>query len=229
MVVAAHQQLVGTGLYTVQEAALYARIPAQTLTRWMFGSQQGAAVVRPEFNGERFVTFTDFIQALAVRAIRITWKLPLQKIRDAVKRAEDEYHIEYPLARQRVIYLFNGEIYIRPNPEDSLVQVSGRTPNQQAFKHLVEPYIHDISFDPATGLAVRYEAFRYDDERIEMDPNQHLGEPFFSTSGYSPRVLWEAVQSEGSVPGAARAYGVEEKQVEVAFRYLDHLELRSAA
>ena len=229
MVAAAHQQLVGTGLYTVQEAALYARIPVQTLTRWMFGSQKGDRVVRPEFEGERFVTFTDFIQALAVRAIRINWRLPLQKIRDAVKRAEDEYHIEYPLARRRVIYHFDGEIYIRPDRHSSLVQVSGKGQHQQAFKHLVEPYLHDISFDPNSGLAFRYEAFRYDEERIQMDPSYHLGEPFFSTTGYSPRVLWEAVQSEGSIIGAARVYGVEEKQVEVAFRYLDHLELKSAA
>ncbi len=227
--VAPVHDLLGTGLYTVAEASMYARIPSRTLTRWLFGSTEGHRVLRPDFQGERFITFTDFIQALAVRTIRIRWNIPLQKIRDAVTRASDEFHIEAPLARQRTVFLFGGEILIQPQSAAPLIQLSGRGHHQQALQQLVEPYLLDISFDSTTGLAASYEAFRYDNETIRMDPKQHLGEPFFPTTGYSPRVLWEAVQSEGSIAAAANAYGVDEKQVEVAFRYLDHLELKSAA
>jgi uncharacterized protein (DUF433 family) len=222
-------QKLGTGLYTIPEAAMYARIPTQTLSRWVFGAEEGARVVRPEYQGEKFLTFVDFIQALAIRAIRIHWKIPLQKIREAVHRAEDEFGFDYPLARKHLIFLFNGEILIRTDEKQPPVQISGRGHHQQTLKQLVEPYMHDISFDAASGLAVKYEAFRYGNEVIRMDPKQHLGEPFFEGTGYSPRVLWEAVETEGSVEAAAKAYGVSEQQVEVAFRYLDHLELKSAA
>src|SRR5690349_307789 len=98
----------GVGIYTVAEAAFYARVHPTTLHRWLYGTADGEAVLRPEIEDEKIVTFVDFVEALAVRAIRLEHKLSLSKIRQAVKVATDTYGVLHPLAREHITYLFDS-------------------------------------------------------------------------------------------------------------------------
>ena len=97
--VVANDSFLGIGLYTVQEAALYARVPVQTMSRWLYGSKGGEPVLTPELAGreEKFVTFLDFIQAIHVRHIRKTLGVPLARIRRGIEIARDTYALNYRL------------------------------------------------------------------------------------------------------------------------------------
>lgn len=103
----------GTGLYTVREAALYARLHPTVLNRWLFGNKR---VLHPQIGsaGEKVVTFLDFVQALAVRAIRTQHKIALDKVRLAIEVAEKEFQVSFPLARRHTIYLLDRDIQIVP-------------------------------------------------------------------------------------------------------------------
>ena len=87
--IATAKNKVGKGLYSVPEAAFYARLRTQTMNRWLFGNNQGGAVLDPQYGDEsKDVSFLDFVQSLAVRSITTSPKarrIPVQKIRQAVE------------------------------------------------------------------------------------------------------------------------------------------------
>lgn len=230
--VATADSLIGRGLYTPSEAALYARLPSATMRRWLYGNTMGQAALRPECGpgGEKVVTFLDFVQALAVREIRTQHKIALNKIRDAVDRAEDQYGVTHPFARRHTTYLLGREILVQVDVEsiDSLTQVSGKRANQTVMRPIVELYLKDLAFG-ADGLAELYQAYAWRDRMVVMDPRHRFGEPIVADSGYTAQSLWQASITEGGFEAAAEAYGVEPEDVEVAYRYYDHLQGKPAA
>lgn len=227
------ENLLGKGIYSPAEAAFFARVSTRTMTRWIFGNRQGAAVVRAQFppdspdDPDKTVSFLDFVQALAIRAIRTQYKLPLEKIRQSVDIA-DEHGISYPFARPHRTFLFSdkkelGHGNIVLELDGQLIQASGTHRRTQVMRQIAEYYLSDLTFDPDTGLADKYIAFTHGNNRILMNPRIRFGEPFVESCGYTAQTLWEAVQIEGSAEAAARAYEVTANDIETAYRFYDHL------
>jgi uncharacterized protein (DUF433 family) len=212
------------GIYTPAEVALFAKLHPSTLCRWFYGNNMGRPVMPHENAGEKVLTFLDLVQAIAVRTIRHEYRVPLPKIREAVERAQRHYKLTNIFARPHCTVLFSGDIFIYPEGGVAPVQVSGKQPNQMGLKTVVELYQRDLSFDE-NGLAKLYSAFRYANAVVLMDPAVRFGEPYVEGCGYSARTLRDAVLSEGGVTEAAKAFGVSEEAVEVAYRYYDSLEL----
>jgi hypothetical protein len=229
----------GQGIYTPAEAAFYAREHTATIERWLRGDARGAPVVEAQFDDERFVSFLDFVQALAIANIRRQYDVPLQTIRQAVDEARHRHGVEYPFAENHRVYLLDrwqGEepgqhderaqrerrydLYIR-RPDESMVQLTGRHRGNLTFKEIVQLYLKQLDFGPS-GLAVQYRPFRYDGLEIVMNPKRRFGEPL-TPSNYTAEALWDAVQTEGSIDAAAMACGVERREVELACSYLDYL------
>src|SRR4051794_24489806 len=90
----------GKGLYSVTEAALYARVPRPKVRRWLFGDK-GQSVITPQVEtDEKLVSFLDFVQTLAIRAIRRRRRVSLQKIREAVAFCQKQWGMQNPFAMQ---------------------------------------------------------------------------------------------------------------------------------
>lgn len=211
----------GTGLYTLGEAARYARMSTVTLSRWFKGSPSRNRVFSTLEDGEKVITFLDFIQSLAVRNLRLNYGVKLQTIRDAVEKASQDFQVDYPFARRHVTYVFDGQLWIKPESKE-LVQLSGH--GQKGMVPVIELYMKDVYFDDATLLANKYQAFKQGDIKIVMDPKLRFGEPLLDSSGYTPEALFEAAKTEGSAAAAAKIYGVSTEQVEVCIAYFDHLQ-----
>jgi uncharacterized protein (DUF433 family) len=221
-----------TGLYTVNEAAAYAKMPVNTLGYWLYGDRhhpalRGALIGKDE---GRFLTFLEFVEALAVRTLRHTYRLPLQQIRTALDIAKKEYNIEYPFAdkehktalcgRDLVIYFVDT-----PNP----TQLTGKNKRQQSFQPCVEPFMRDLVFDDAR-TAKAYIAYRYPVPNeatinIIMNPRYCFGDPVVEGTGYRAETLWKAAVAEGSEDKAAEYYEVKVNQVIAACRYCDEIQM----
>lgn len=222
--------LTGSGIYTLTEAAMYARISPVTLQRWLYGNTMGQPVMHPqnEVPSEKFVTFVDFVQALAIHDIRAKHNVSLQKIRDAVNKAEEEYSVQYPFARKHTTYLFRGELFIHVEKDDSFVQLSGKHTDQPVMTPIVELFLKDVGFNP-TGVAFWYRAFAWKNLEVLMNPRKRFGEPIVVSCGYPAQVLSDACTAEGSFEAAADAYGVKPDEVEIAYRYFDHIQANKIA
>ena len=217
------QPLLNKGIYTTRQAARYARIRPPMMARWIHGSQAGQSAIRPELadDPDRFVTFLDFVQALAIRAIRHDRKLSLQLIREVVRIAERDYNLLYPFARKHTTYLFGNDIVIRI-ADDTIIQVSGNYKHHQLIKPVVELYADDLVYE--TGpLPTRFEAFKYEGRTIMIDPAVRFGEPMVMSCNYPVDVLLTAVETEGTAELAAAAYEIDKDDVVAAQRYDDCL------
>lgn len=216
--------LLGRGIYTPRQAAHYARLKTQTMRRWIHGNKVGAPAVRAELadDPDEFVTFLDFVQAMAIRAIRLDRKpaVPLQVIRKLVEIAASRYDVPYPLARKHTTYLFDDDIVLRLS-DDTLVQITGHYKGHQLIDEVVETYADDLVFDDETGFPNRYVPLRYKDIEIVLDPNIRFGEATVQPCGYSVHALVTALRSEGNRDRAASAYGVKVDDIKIAERYND--------
>jgi uncharacterized protein (DUF433 family) len=222
------KELLGVGVYTVAEAAMYAHVPTGVMRRWIWGTKSGASVVRPELRldaDETLVTFLDFVQSMAIRSIRKATKdrpaVPLEKIRETIEQAHERYGITYPFARKHSTYLLGREIVLRVDGLGE-VQTSGANKHQLVEPKIAELYLHDLSFD-SSGLAQSYVAARDGDMQIVMNPRSRFGEPYLSTCGITASSIWNAVQAEGGIEGAARAYEITVEEVHFAAKYYDSL------
>jgi uncharacterized protein (DUF433 family) len=214
----------GTGAYTVGEVACFARMHPVTAKRWFFGNNMGKPMVADN-NPDRFLTFLDFVQALAVRNLRVQHHVALPTIREALTFAKKEFGLDHPFARKHTTYLDGRKIIIHPANTPAPVQATGRAKGQHVMKPVLETYLLDTSFDPESGLAHRYLAYQFKGSRVLMDPLMHFGQPFLEAAGISARRLADAVQEEGSFEAAAAAFAVNLDDVMAAHRFIDELKV----
>lgn len=211
----------GSGIYTIAEAALYARVSPQMMSRWLFGNQQGEAVLRPQFGpDERCVSFLDLVQTLAIRETRIQKRVPLPKFRQAIALAKQRFNLDYPFARPHCTYLLGDELVIAP-PGEGYVEASGKHKGQRLFS-FVELYLEDLRFS-SDGLANIFQIYKLDNVQVLMKPQIRFGEPMLP-SGYSARSIWDSVRAEGGIERAASVYGIAKEEVQTAYKFfVDHL------
>ena len=202
---------------------MYARLPTQLVSRWFFGTKTDAPVVRrelPEVDGKT-ITFLDFVQALAIRAIRREKQVPLVKIRQTLDYARS-IGIDYPFARKHTVYLLQPELVLWVDGGDPIT-ASGKFKGQLTMRPIVEPYLEQVSHD-AEGLAERYVVADPGGVEIVMRPDFRFGAPALETCGRTARSLWEAYRAEGSIEAAAEEFRVAAKDVRAAVQWYDTLE-----
>lgn len=219
--VATANDILSSGIYTIEQIARLARLSPRILHRWYDGDGgNGPALIRhmPKNNAEA-LSFVDFVQALAIRALRKDRKLSLQKIREAIQHAET-FGIKYPFARKHQTFLFSDEVVLEV--DDTLVTVTGKHNRQQLIRPVVELYLDDLTFDDS-GLAMQYVPLREGQRHILINPSIKFGAPIVMPCCYTAASLINAVESEGSIKGAAEAFEVAEEDVKFALRYDDFL------
>ena len=223
--------ILGVGLYTPDEAAFYARVGTKMLNRWVFGTG-GLAVFDPVINrDEKLITFPELIQAMSVRSIRWAKDVSLQKIRDGVKRAQDEFGVDYPLATKHKVFIFGSEIVINIGDDLSkrYMLLTGKYKNNLLIQHVAELFMKDIAFDESTGIANRFTALKQSELEVRLDPKIRFGEAMIPSCGYSAQALWDAYRNEGGIEEAAQAYDVRAEEIELACRFYDQYLPKSAA
>lgn len=226
--VAKSNKYLGNGWYTVAEAAMYCRVPKGTMTRWLFGTKSGNSVIDPEFGTkERFVSFMDLVQTLAIRDIRAKTAVPLDNIRQAIRHAKDEWELDHPFARHHCTYVYGDTIVIRPKEDKDLyIEASGKHKGQPMLPY-VELYMTALDFSPVDGLANRYRIFTSTHKRpitITMDPRVRFGEPLLP-SGHTALSILHAYHAEGGINQAADAYGIPPEEVDASRQFEVYLNL----
>jgi hypothetical protein len=228
------RQFLGKGLYTVGEAAFFARVPEGTLRRWLFGAGDLKPIVTPEIEtGDSMVSFLDFIQSLSIRNIRVHRGISPRKIREALDVARKHFGMRHPFAMDHTVFQWGQELAICPPATDpnevrSVIEASGKHRGHLLLRPIVETHLEDLTFDPSTRLAASYTIYNYRDVPIRMRPDHRFGDPLLP-SGYSVRAIWDAVEAEGGIEQTASAYGIAIDEVKAAMRLLDHLARKPGA
>jgi len=211
-----------TGIYSIPEAARYAKMHPNSLRNWFAGGSDRAPLRETEINSPDFkaISFLDLIEAVAIRSFRLDYKVSFQKIREAVKNAKEKYKIEHPFAHKehRTVLLGNDLHIFLPEDSDNPVQLTGKMVGQKSMKPCIEAYMKDLEFN-VEGMAQLYTAFRYKNQEVILTPKFHFGEPAIRENGYTAETLYRAAVAEGSLERVAELYEVSVDAVETAYRY----------
>lgn len=99
-------RLIGVGIYTPAEAALYTGIPAKDIRRWMFGyrsegiQHSGIWIPELDFSEEKLLGFHDLLEIRLVHVFR-KHGVSLQAIRSASRQAREVFDQSYPFTCKR--------------------------------------------------------------------------------------------------------------------------------
>lgn len=213
------------GAYTLDQVAALVGIRPDMAHRWLYGSVACSAALIPQRDeDEGLATFVDLVQVMAVRTIRQSRRLSLQKIRKTIEVAH-EHGVAFPFARKHTTYVFHDDVVIRLN-DNRLMQVTGKYHDQDLMEPVVETYLKDLSFDKL-GLADNYKPLRRGYRQVILSPTMLFGAPTVIPCGYTVATLVDAFYAEGGVSAAARVCGVNDEDIRIAVDYEDSL--RNAA
>jgi uncharacterized protein (DUF433 family) len=214
--------LIGIGLYTPAEASRLIGVPLSTLQRWLRGYKVGEREYDPlwplqlDLGDERtYLSFLDLVQARVAIAF-INVGLSPQKVRRAIELGKKMLSTHYPFASARFRTDGNTVILqvLTPGEDGKLIDLF--KDGQYVMKNIVEPSLKGLEF--GKDLAVRWWPAGKGD-RIVIDPRRQFGQPIDAQTGVPTSVLAAAVNAEGSVEKAARAYCVPTAAVRRALRF----------
>lgn len=223
---------IGTGIYSLPEAAMYARLRPEVLRRWLFGKNE-YRVLEPQFEQkrkEKVLSFVDFVQVLQVRNLRsspVTRRFSLKKIRQAIDAARREYGFEFPLSVRNSIYIYQDDLVIKLPEDKGYVMATGPTRRNYMITDVVDFYKRGLEFDE-DGIAKRYLAWKID-HKIYIDPDVKFGEPFLDEYGYTATTILEACRVEGDPSRVAADFEIPEDAVHAVLEYYDHLQGNAVA
>ncbi len=221
-------------LYTLTEAARYLDVPSSTLRDWARGYQRTSpdrapvvgsptlTSVRTDTSRGPSIPFIGLAEGVVLTAIRRSG-VPLQRIRPALARLDEEFGIEYALASKRLFtdgaevlfdYAEHATDAIAAQAASDLVVVRNR---QRVFTEVVASYLRRIEFGP-DGYAALIHLPAYQVADVIVDPSRGFGQPIFARGGARLEDAIALFQAGETLETVSNEYGVPLGDLEDAVR-----------
>jgi uncharacterized protein (DUF433 family) len=226
--------LIGTGVYSVPQAAKLVDVPAASIRRWMFGykykqadgaSAHRAANVTPSLadavEEHKILTFKDLIEIHFVDAFLrhgVSWNT----IKVAAARARDITEDDHPFATNQ--FFTDGEtIFTEVKSSAKDTELMDLKQGQLAFRRILKQSLRaKLDLGP-TGVERWWPLGK--SRPVVLDPERQFGQPITKEEGVPTAVLAMSYAAMGTIDRVARWYDVERKAVRAAVE----LEKRLAA
>lgn len=199
--------------YSIREAAGYMRLPPTTLRQWVSGAVRviPLAGTRPPL-----LSFWNLVEAYVLAALRRHHRVPLQRVRKALRFVERELDTPRPLIEQE--FLTNGL--------DLFVEYYGKLVNtsragQTEIRSLLEASLRRVERDPK-GLAERLFPWAREPEEpreVEIDPRRAFGKLVVAGTGIPTAILAGRLRAGETLGHLARDYNLKLDQVGAALRW----------
>lgn len=217
--------------YTLAEAAHYLLIPRATVASWLHGRSyptiHGSKFFKPVFEVPQSrtgsVSFVNLVEAHVLNAIRRQHRIPLDKVRIAVRYLRQQFGSKHPLAEYR--FETNGiDLFVERYGELINASRSG----QIAMRELLQLSLKRIQWDKA-GHAIRLYPFTRKPlpdapQSVVIDPKVSFGRPVISGTGIPTAVVAERYKAGDSIDELATDYSRDRSEIEEAIRCELHLE-----
>lgn len=225
-------ELIGVGLYTINDAAMLLKSPPRTIRRWMKGydyRQDGekhhvdplwrADLVQDDAEVE--LSFRDLIELKFINAFT-GMGLSIRTIRSCLDVAKECIGSDRPFSSGR--FRTDGQrIFLQSTDQlDDPVLIDLKR-RQFVFNAVVESTFKELDLED--DIVTRWRPYR-GKESIVVDPTRSFGQPVATEFGVPTIVLAEAVEAEGSVARVAALYEVDRSVVNDAVRF--HKDLTAA-
>lgn len=218
-----HSRLIGVGIYTPAEAALYTGIPAKDIRRWMFGYRSDGVehpgLWTPElaFSEGKLLGFHDLLEIRFVHAFR-KHGVSLQAIRAASRQARELFDQKYPFTCKR--FQTDGRsIFATVFDETGDEAILDLAKRQYAFRQVIAPSLYEGIDYAGEGKAQRWYPVKRS-KAIVLDPSRNFGKPVLTSAGIDTATIYQAYLAEGKdLKRVAALYEIKPAAVEAAVTY----------
>jgi uncharacterized protein (DUF433 family) len=224
----------GRGIYELGDAARLVGMSAHSARRWLGGydytakdgSKKQAEPLwhtgLPTVEGQIGLCFRDLIQLCVVAHLRSEIKISLQRLRLAIRHAQEVMDTDYPLARSdfqtdgRRLFL---EI-LDGSDEREDRRLYDLLSRQYVFRRAVAPLFKQLDF------GIDHHAERWwplgRKRRVVLDPRRAFGRPMTAMGGVPTEAIRDAAASLGSLGAVATWFEIPRAEVEDALRFEEH-------
>ena len=220
---------VSRGLFTLAEAAGWLDVPRTTFRNWALGyerrSAEGQAVgarpivlTVPSRRGEPGIPFLGMAEGLVLNAFRRAG-VPLQRIRPALERLDQEMGLEHALASDRLFtdgveVLFDYGARLQPASIRELVTVRS---GQRVFAAVVREYLRRITYAD-DHWASQVELPGYQHARVVVSLDVARGRPVLQPTRVPVEDVVDRWIAGDSITDLASGFGLETREVEDVVR-----------
>ncbi len=216
--------LIDAPAYTLREATRLTGISFGALHAWSYGgpatSRRRRARPIIQLAGTHW-SFTNLVEAHALRALRKTHQLRLTPIRAAVRYVEEQLKVQHPLAT--VEFKTDG-VHLFVEKFGQLINAS--QDGQTAMRVVLEQCLRQIEYGH-NGRAAR---LYIDGERrlIVIDPAIRFGRPVITGTSVPVEMIVERFDAGDSIDALAADYELRTEEIEEALRSRSHLKADAA-
>ncbi len=202
--------------YGVTEAAVYLKVPYQTLRYWLTGFKKMPPIIAPVEVEPVRLSFLNLLECHALAGMRKIYDLKLPKVRSALRKLGERYPQPHPLINETFL----------TNRKDLFIERLGRIINVSRhgqmdleFYHLhLERVVVDpegmFRFFPFVGQPGPAEP-----KLIEITPTVGFGKPVIAGTGISTAIIASRFNARESIADLAAEYGCAPQQIEEAIRW----------
>jgi uncharacterized protein (DUF433 family) len=220
---------IGTGIYSVTEAASLTKVSASRIRRWLRGyryttsreERVSPAVWRPqlgEIAGCLALGFRDLLEVRFVSAFLdrgVTWKT----LRRAGQTATTLFGTSHPFSTQRFKTDGRGVFadICDESGEKTLLELAKQ---QRYFEQVISPYLKGVDF--AADEPVRWWPLGRS-RRVVLDPQRSFGQPIVAERGVPTSILASAWRTAASLHDVVHWFAVDERSVRDAIEFEEKL------
>lgn len=225
------ENYLGNGIYTIRDVSRFARVPYQSVSRWVKGYNYKSdgttihepAVHSPDYapiDGNYALSFLDLIEIRFISAFR-SYGISLQVIRKSLHKAKQVLAEDHPFSSKK--FLTDGEnILYRVQEETGDSTLMNLLTDQYILEKILEQYLKEgLEFRPDQS-AKRWWPAGFDGH-VVLDPERSFGHPILDEVAVPTSVLFQSFKVEGSTHRVADWFEVPENLVVAAVNFEESL------
>jgi uncharacterized protein (DUF433 family) len=226
-------ELIGTGIYSLGQAARLIGAERRAIRRWMLGyeyryqgeKRHSPPLWRTQFRDadlpEPAIGFEDLLELRLVDAFA-RHGVALQTIRATADAARRLFATEYPLSSKRFL-TDEKRVFLEALEQSGEPRLLDIPRRQFVFREIVRPTLY-AGIEYEDERARRWYPMGSDRKVIVLDPAVQFGTPIVEEAGVPTDTLYAAYLAEGRDRGAvARIFDIAPRLVDAAVRYEEKL------
>jgi uncharacterized protein (DUF433 family) len=222
-----HNTLYEEPAYGLSEAAVYLKVPYNTLRYWLTGFGKQPPIIQPTESNPTRLSFLNLLECHALAGMRKIYNLKLPKVRSALRKVSEQFPQPHPLVNQ-VFLTDRKDLFIERMGK--VINVSQR--QDQMSLDFYRMYLERVETD-SKGL-FRFFPFVVEPRSsepkiIEINPMVGFGKPVIAGTAISTAIIASRFNARESMTALAEEYGCTSEQIEEAIRWEGALPLPVAA
>lgn len=202
--------------YGVAEAAVYLKVPYQTLRYWLTGFHARPPIITPVEIDPVRLSFLNLLECHVLAGMRKMYDLKLPKVRSALSKLEKQNPHSHPLI-SRVFLTDRRDLFVEEL--GALVNISQHGQMGLNFYHV---HLERVEIDPQ-GM-FRFFPFvvqpvASEPKSVEINPMVGFGKPVIAGTGISTAIIASRFNARESISELSAEYGCTSEQIEEAIRW----------